>query len=707
MKDANIQTLPGRPIPLGTSSTARGTNFAIYARELHHVTLLLRNPDVADCTEISLDPSVHRSGHVWHIEVCPPVSSARYLWRVGTPDPRWKSNLCLDPYALALDSSQGAHVFNSRSTGEYMPWGVVLSTEDDPTMFDWQSVPRPRIPKIDLIIYEMHVRGFTRRDGGGTFADLVSRIPYLRALGVTAVELLPVMEFNEEEWSAKDPSSGAPLCQYWGYSTVSFFSLMNRYARGGGPAATIREFQYMVRELHRVGIEVILDVVYNHTAEMGNDFVGPGFYGMKQLAPFSYYLLRDGGSTFVNYSGCGNTMNCNNTAVQDLIINSLRYFAHTLGVDGFRFDLASILTRGTTGEPLSSPPVIERMAKDPSLRDIKLFAEPWDVGGLYQVGIFPHYGVFAEWNGMFRDTVRRFVKGVPGTVAEFATRLCGSQDMYGQGRSPYHSLNFITAHDGFTLWDLVSYNEKHNHANGEQNRDGEAHNLSWNCGYEGKTQDNGILALRHRQIRNFLLALLVSTGTPMLTMGDEYGHSREGNNNGWCQDGILSWVDWEKAKSEQDGLIRFTSQLIWFRRRWKTLRRNEFLSDKDVTWHGVNVGQPEWRSSYNFLAMTLMGDCELYVAFNCGNEGRNVELPKISGQWGRVVDTNLQPPKDFADWGSERRLDGGTRYGMAPYSCVLLRNLGSASDAVSTVNNAADLCSAFNKMKVSGIKELQ
>lgn len=701
MKPSTIHTRNGSPVPLGSTSTTSATNFAVYARELKHVSLLLKLPGASDYTEIQLDPAVNHTGHVWHVEVRPAASSARYMWCVGAPDPRWKSNLCLDPYALALDSRQGADQFNVRSGGEYAPWAIALSAENAPGTFDWQDVPRPRIPRSGLVIYEMHVRGFTRRDGGGTFLDIVSRIPYLRALGVNAIELLPVMEFNEEEWSAVNPVTSKPLCQYWGYSTVSFFALMNRFGRDGGPGETIREFQYMVRELHRAGIEVILDVVYNHTAEMGIDFVGPGFYGMKQLAPFSYYLLRDNGATFVNFTGCGNTVNCNNVAVQDLIIESLRYFAHTLGVDGFRFDLASVMTRGTDGEPMQSPPLIERMAKDPSLRDTKLFAEPWDVGGLYQVGSFPHYGVIGEWNGKFRDTIRQFVNGDSGVVGEFATRMCGSQDLYGHGRRPYHSLNFVTAHDGFTLWDLVSYNEKHNFANGEQNRDGEAHNHSWNCGVEGDTQDKSITALRSRQIRNFLVALLVSTGTPMLTMGDEYGHSRAGNNNGWCHDGPLSWFDWGKAKNEKEGLARFTSKLIWFRRRWKTLCRDEFLTDGDVIWHGVNAGQPEWTSNYNFLAMTLKGDCELYIAFNCGSEEKHVELPRTRGKWGRVVDTNLEPPRDFADNGKERHLDGGTRYGMVSHSCLILR--GVSSDDGRTDEWNAKWGAAFDKLEISDV----
>lgn len=660
----------GRPTPLGATPTPRGTNFAIYAREDTDVTLLLWADKKDHSEEYCLSAHTNRTGHVWHVEITPSVHGACYQWRVGKPDPRWRSNVCLDPYALALESPCGPHAFNAHPSS-YSPRAVVVDDVGSARAFDWQDVPRPRVPWSATVIYEMHVRGFTRRDSGGTFADVVSRIPYLCALGVTSVELLPIMEFNESEW---DPSSDRTLCQYWGYSTVAFFVPMNRYARKGHPNNTIHEFQYMVRELHRANIEVILDVVYNHTAEMGNDFVGPGFYGMKQLAPFSYYLLHDGGSTFVNHSGCGNTFNCNNTVVQNLIIDSLRYWALELGVDGFRFDLASIMTRGTDGQPMSSPPLIERVAKDPALRGVKLIAEPWDCGGLYQVGSFPHYGTFAEWNGKFRDAVRRFVRGESGCVGEFATRFCGSQDLYDDGRRPYHSINFVTAHDGFTLRDLVSYNEKHNDANGEQNRDGETHNLSWNCGVEGETSDHHVQAVRQRQMRNFMVALFTAAGTPMLHMGDEYGHTRYGNNNAWCQDGQLSWMAWDSASAEKDGLVRFVAGLIALRKKWHTFQREHFLSERDVSWHGIRAGHPEWNSPYNFLAMTLRGDAEFYIAFNCGWESQSVELPQTDGHYCRIIDTNLEPPRDL-DIVSGRRLDGGSHYQMVPHSALLLLKL--------------------------------
>lgn len=612
---------------------------------------------------------------------------ALYLWRVGKEkDPRWVSNECLDPWARCVNTPIGARMFNRDEGGEYVPWGVVVGNEG--REFDWEEVERPRVAWKEMVVYEIHVRGFTKLDHGecaGCFLGVVERIPYLKALGVNVVELLPVMEFNEREWG----KVGGDVCLYWGYSTVSFFALMNRYGRDGGKAAdVVREFKYMVRELHRAGIEVIMDVVYNHTAEMGLDYVGRGFYGMKTLAPFSYYMLKDGGRTFVNHTGCGNTMNCNNVVVQELICESLRYWAHDMGVDGFRFDLASVLCRGTDGEPMENAPIIERMTKDPVLRDIKLIAEPWDVGGLYQVGQFPHYGTWAEWNGKFRDCVRRFIKGDAGMVGEFATRICGSQDLYGEGRKPFHSINFVTAHDGFSMHDLVSYNDKHNEQNGEGNRDGEGHNNSWNCGVEGESEDSEIVKLRGRQMRNFMVALLVAAGTPMLRMGDEYGHTQYGNNNGWCQDSKLTWFDWKGAKEDGYGMLRFTQKMVHFRRAMECLKREDFLNERDVWWHGTRVGRPEWGSEYNFLAAAFKGRCEVYVAFNAGGEGREVELPQVEEGWERVVDSQLESPRDFAEVGEGTKLEGGMRYGMASYSCLVLRQRNRELEQVMTVSNA-------------------
>jgi isoamylase len=452
----------GAPLPYGASPALNATNFAVYARESESVALLLYAPlpdgvgpratDAKPDAVIELDPGTHKTGHVWHAEVGfeggvakeEELSGWAWLWRVGPEgggDPRWRDNLCLDPWAVLLDTPIGSKSFNERKGKTrdegFRPRGVVPAAGE--MDFDWDNVARPKIAWKDLVVYELHVRGFTQLSGGdksggtgnGTFMGVVERIPYLKSLGVNCVELLPCHEFNEREWSHVNPVTDTELSQYWGYSTVAFFAPMNRYGRDGStPGNVVRDFKTMIRELHRAGMEVILDVVYNHTAEMGLDFMPPGHYGMKTLAPFSYYLLEDGGKKFVNHAGCGNTVNSNNPVVQELICESLKYWAHTMGVDGFRFDLASILCRADgNGHPLEHPPVVERITRDPVMRDVKLIAEPWDCGGLYQVGSFPHFGAWAEWNGKFRDSVRRFIKGDQGALGDFATRICGSADV--------------------------------------------------------------------------------------------------------------------------------------------------------------------------------------------------------------------------------------------------------------------------------------
>lgn len=695
----------GSPQPLGVSATTEGTNFAIYARDDEHATLLLFQDGASEPTlKFKLDAAKHRSGHVWHCEVLPAVPGWAYLWRIGLEkDPRWRSNDCLDPYAKLLDTAVGPSAFNNRSLSDYSPRALVPSGPDALT-FDWDDVAKPKVPWDKLVVYEMHVRGFSKESttkGAGTFAGVIERIPYLQRLGVNCVELLPVFEFNEREWSAINPDTGNPLCQYWGYSTVAFFAAMNRFGRdGSGPEDVVRDFKLMVRELHRAGIEVFLDVVYNHTAEMGLDFKGPGHYGMKTLAPFSYYILKEDGHFFVNHTGCGNTINCNNLAVQDLIVESVRYWSHEMQVDGFRFDLASVLCRGTDGEPVDRPPVVERLAKDASLRDVKLIAEAWDCGGLYQVGNFPHFGAWGEWNGKFRDAARRFIKGDRGLAGDFAARMCGSEDMYAAGgRRPYHSVNFVTAHDGFSLRDMVSYNSKRNHANGENNNDGEAHNDSWNCGVEGDSKDEGVNLLRARQIRNMLVAVLIGNGTPMLRMGDEYGLSQSGNNNGWCQDGPLSWFSWDGARSAEEDLLRFTRLLVKLRTSAPALQRDGFLTGADITWHGAQPHEPRWDDQYNFLAFVLHGKQALYVAFNAGPETRKVRLPSAKGTWCRVIDTNLPAPRDFTEDPSQKPI-GGCEYELASWSAIVLTEVDDAAGA--EAKDGDNLPAMFDTLGIDG-----
>jgi len=683
----NLRVGPGRPLPFGLSARGSGMNFSVYSREEKVVALVLFPKTGGTHTastvrvededrrrvEISLDPSVNRTGLTWHVHVSPYLEEYEYLWRIGgTPTGVYGTNLCLDPYARMLNTPRGPETFNdpARSGADFRPRAVIPPAKMMQD-FDWSGVVAPRIPLKDLIIYEMHVRGFTRSPESdvrnpGTFLGVVERIPYLRELGINCVELLPVFEFNECEWGLKNPITGQRLSQYWGYSTVNFFSPMNRFATEHGNA--IDEFRIMVRELHRYRIEVFLDVVFNHTAEMGDDFLPPGFYHMKGLAKDTYYIREN--DRYHNYSGCGNTVSANNPIVSEWIHDCVRYWVHEMGVDGFRFDLASCLTRDTKGRPMAEPPVLQRITKDPTLRQVKFIAEPWDCGGLYQVGSFPHFGAWAEWNGRFRDVIRSFIRGSP-CKQDFATRLCGSEDLYGFGRRPFHSINFVTAHDGFSLRDLVSFNSKHNDENGENNKDGENHNNSWNCGNEGDCKNRDVTNLRLRQSKNFLVALMLSAGVPMLSMGDEYGHTKNGNNNAWCQDGELNWFKWKLARGSS--LVRFFKCMIHLRKKMAFLKRDQFIRDKDIEWHGSQPNQPNWGEQYNFLAFTLrdhLGGQDIYVAFNCGGSEYSVTVP--SGKdWFRIVDTSQPSPKDFIEDDRSILVRGTVK--LMPYSCILLK----------------------------------
>jgi isoamylase/glycogen operon protein len=506
----------------------------------------------------------------------------------------------------------------------------------------------------ELIIYEMHVRSFTQDPSSkvkhpGTFLGIIEKIPYLKQLGINAIELMPIFEWDECELKNFNPKTGAPLKNVWGYSTINFFAPMNRYASHPGWTAALDEFRTLVKELHKQQIEVILDVVYNHTAE-GNEH-GPTF-SFKGIDNQVYYMLSPQGE-YLNFSGTGNTFNCNHPMVAQLIVDSLRYWVDEMHVDGFRFDLASILTRAENGAPLSAPPVIEQILNDPVLSNVKLIAEAWDAGGLYQVGSFPSAGRWMEWNGKYRDAVRKFIKGTDDLSGEFSRVISGSQHIYGHDRTPSHSVNFVTAHDGYSLKDLVSYMEKHNLGNGEENRDGANDNESWNCGAEGATANRKIIQLREQQMRNFHAALLLSIGTPMVLMGDEYGHSRNGNNNVWCQDNELNWFNWDLLQKNQ-GFHRFFRLMIRFRTQHPLLMRTSYLTDQDVQWHGLQPLKANWGAENRFIAYTLF-DHEhsehLYIAFNATFDPVHITLPQPpSGKkWYRIVDTSHPSPDDFIE----------------------------------------------------------
>ena len=569
---------PGKPLPFGVSTVPGGLNFSVYTSAGTSCTLVLLSRSENKIIKEIRIPDHYRIGDVYSIVVFDiDYEDIEYGYKIEGPFSPEDGhlfdgdNILMDPYA--------------RTTSGREEWGVEPNWElqyqhrsrisfDD---FDWEGDSPLEIKDEDLVIYEMHVRSFTQSETSGvkfrgTYAGIVEKIPYLKKLGINAVELMPVFEFDEFENSRIHPDTGERLYNYWGYSTVAFFAPKAGFASTGKFGMQVDEFKQLVKELHRANIEVILDVVFNHTAE-GNEY-GPSI-SFKGLDNKIYYMLTPEGY-YYNFSGTGNTLNCNNPVVRNLVLDCLRYWASEYHIDGFRFDLASILGRDPWGAPLNNPPLLESLAFDPILSSCKLIAEAWDAGGLYQVGTFPAFGRWSEWNGKYRDTARRFLTGAAAQVGELAQRIQGSPDLYQwNGRSQATSINFITCHDGFTLADLVSFDQKHNEANGEFNRDGGDDNHSWNCGAEGWTDNPGILELRRKQAMNALGLLMTSRGTQMLLMGDEFGRSQHGNNNAYCIDSPVSWVDWNLLKSNEN-LFNFAQALIAFRHQHPCLRINRF-----------------------------------------------------------------------------------------------------------------------------------
>lgn len=671
-----LQTEPGHPYPFGATSVKDAVNFAVYAKDAEKISLCLFEEGKLDTpiAEFELDPTQNRTGEVWHIAVHHLPPFAAYGYRITLQQEKDKSYLLLDPYAKAI-ASDAEWASPKDQDRLYCPLGKVLTTHQ----FDWEEDTFPRIPRQDLVIYEMHVRGFTADpssgvEAPGTYKGIIEKIPYLKGLGVNAIELMPIHEFNEKEAVQVNPQTKHKLLNYFGYSSVNFFSPMNRYASGSQQDQAITEFKTMVKELHKNGIEVILDVVFNHTFE-GNQ-MGP-IASYRGLDRHTYYMIDSQGN-YLNFSGCGNTFNSNHPVVRELILDALRYWVVEMHVDGFRFDLASILTRAENGTPLENPPIVEAISQDPILAHTKIIAEAWDAGGLYQVGAFtPGSPRWSEWNGKYRDIVRRFIKGSPNHKNAFATAISGSQDLYGVGRAPFCSINFVTAHDGFSLADLVTYNEKHNLDNGEENRDGFDHNDSWNCGFEGHSGNKKVIFLRERQIRNFHLALMVSQGIPMLLMGDEYSHTRNGNNNTWCQDNELNWFLWDQLE-DRAGFYRFYRSLIEFRKNYPLLRRDTFLGEKDVTWHGLTPFNPQWDNDNRFIAFTLNLEDgpDLYVAFNAAHVPLNLTLPppRKDTSWHWIVNTHNVSPGDFLDEKHTKKVESQT-FRISSYSAIMLRAL--------------------------------
>jgi glycogen operon protein len=661
-------------------------NFSIYSRSATGAELLLFNREDAAQAEriIILDPAANRTFHYWHVFVPDVRPGQIYGYRVDGPfDPASgmrfdPSKVLLDPYGRGVIVPKGYNHAAARREGDNAS-SAMKSVVVDPSTYDWEGDLPLHRPASRTIIYEMHVAGFTRHPSSGvsakkrgTYAGLIEKIPYLQQLGITAVELLPVFQFD-----ALDAPRG--LVNYWGYAPVSFFAPHQGYCSGRDPMAMVNEFRDMVKALHRAGIEVILDVVFNHTAE--GDHRGPtiSFRGLENSA---YYILEPDRSRYANYSGTGNTLNTNHPVVRRMILDSLRYWVEVMHVDGFRFDLASIMGRDESGNLMPNPPVLWDIDSDPVLAETKLIAEAWDAAGLYQVGSFIGDS-WREWNGRFRDDMRSFFRGDEGFVGPVADRLLGSPQIYGhKKREAEESVNFVTCHDGFTVNDLVSYNQKHNEANGEYNRDGLDDNRSWNSGVEGPTNDPSIENLRERQIKNLLTVTLLSLGLPMISMGDEVRRTQLGNNNAYCQDNEISWFDWTQVAKHAD-VHRFATMLI-ARRLFRDCDQagqcpslNEFLRDANKSWHGVRLGQPDWSNFSHSLALNAEApdkSLTLHVILNAYWEPLEFELPQPGSDegssWRRWIDTSLESPHDISDWETAQPLPGRT-YRAGPRSVVV------------------------------------
>ncbi len=645
----------GHPLPLGPSRTASGVNFVLICRDATSVHLVLSEPCSQDIeTEIPLGPQSFRTGDHWHIRIEGLPEEFCYGYRVDGPKGPMHR---YDPSIILIDPA-------SRALSCGRPWGhsggLPRRSLLTRSLGDRMDDINPRTPRSDTILYELHVRGYTVDPSSGvrspgTYAGLAEKADYLKDLGVTALELLPIDEFDETDCPFSNPTTGEKHRNFWGYNTIAYAAVKAAYAGNWEGGAPREEFRGMVASLHKAGLEVVLDVVFNHTAEGGE---GGPTYNFRGLDNSLYYMLDEQGR-YLNFAGCGNAVNSNHPIVRSQILSCLRNAVAESGVDGFRFDLASVLGRDRRGNVLVEPPVIDQISEDALLTDTKMIAEPWDAAGLYQVGSFPGGHRWSVWNGQYRDDVRRFWRGDEAMTSALATRLCGSDDLC-HGRGPLHSINFITCHDGFTLADLVSYNEKHNEINGEGNRDGSDCNFSWNCGVEGPTDDPAILAPRARQARNLIATLLVSQGVPMLLGGDEILRTQGGNNNAWCQDNEISWVDWTLARANAD-FLRFVKHLIALRKRHHVLRRRSFFEAREgqppaIVWHGLEPGRPDFSAAGHALAFALDGrrgdrpevDRDLYVAMNAHREPREFRVPAApTGRpWRRAVDTALPSPDD-------------------------------------------------------------
>jgi glycogen operon protein len=693
----------GKFHPLGATLSGDGVNFCLYSQNATEVFLLLFDRPDGDPTDII--KMENRTRFVWHAFVHGMNAGQLYGYKVRGPfDParglRFNENkLLIDPYAralsgkfrdtenllLAYDPFSPARdlSFDARDNSAIVPKCIVTDGR-----FDWQGDSPPEIPFEKLIVYETHVKGFTAHPSSGvsapgTYLGFIEKITYLKDLGINAVELLPVHEVTVE-----DSLSAKGLTNYWGYNTIGFFAPESSYGSKRYPGCQVNEFKTLVRECHRAGIEVILDVVYNHTGE-GSE-LGPTlcFRGIDNP---TYYSLTGGPSDpfryYMNYTGCGNSLNFFSAHVIRLVMDSLRYWVEEMHVDGFRFDLASVLGR-EEGAFHGSAAFFDAISQDPVLHRVKLIAEPWDLG-TYQVGNFPVD--WSEWNGRFRDTVRKFVKGDGGQVRDLGWRLTGSADLYGDdGRSACNSVNFVTCHDGFTLYDLVSHNGKHNDANMESNQDGSNDNNSWNCGVEGETDDPGVVRLRKQLAKNFACCLLFASGTPMLQGGDEFLRTQRGNNNAYCQDNEITWLNWGDAEKNRD-ILEFFRKAIAFTKRYPILQRRRFFTGTDrdgdcipdIEWFGGNLDRPAWDDPELRTLCCLLdggeepsetGDYRLFVIMNADYRAQSIRIPHPAEgkRWLRVIDTSLPPGEDFAPEGKAMPVESPERYLANPRSTVVL-----------------------------------
>ena len=687
----------GVPLPMGAHEDCGGVNFAFFSRHATRVRLeFFDHPqDAKAVRSIDLDPGRNRSGDVWHCWVAGIHSGQLYAYRVDGPyQPRDGHrfnfhNLLLDPFATAITNLPAWEFGPARGYDPSVPEGdpVCSKVDDAGAMpkcvfsqehFHWHEDRPPRHPWSKTVIYEAHVRGFTIHPSSGvehpgTYRGLMEKIPYFKELGMTAVELMPVQEFNEHQVPGINPQTGQPLGNYWGYDPVAFFAPKASYSSSGGSGQQKLEFKEMVQAFHRADIEVFLDVVFNHTAEGNEHGHTLCFRGIDNSI---FYMLADDKRFYRDFTGTGNTFNANHPVVRDHILNALRYWVVEMHIDGFRFDLAAVLGRGRSGQMLANPPLLGRIAEDPILRDVKIIAEAWDAAGAYEVGSFSERR-WADWNGRYRDDVRRFWRGDDGVLGSFVSRICGSADVYTpSGKGPESSINFITYHDGFTMNDLVSYGSKHNEANGENNHDGTNDNSSDIFGAEGESTDATIEALRKTQIKNFMLTLLISRGVPMLLGGDEFRRTQGGDNSAYCQDNEISWVDWTRLQQHQE-IHRLAQGMMAFRRAHPILCKEQFYTDAEILWFNPQQGSPNWTDPKGKELGCLIlehGQDRLYLMFNAGSEETDFGLPPLPPgcRWHLGVDTSRSAPQDLSPAGEETLLDDSRTYHVKARSSAIL-----------------------------------